>query len=288
MNALIGPVAVHRWLADAGSLVAIAFIGCATESGGDAGAPATDDAAAEHQDGDPAGVTGTTPGGTGGGISEDCVRQVLGRDASGFGDVTSAERDRILSECSGDDRARAGASRRGFLGEGTTTRTPGDFQFGGGGFTANDRECVQRLLGDAAGTDGTQGGFTQITPDQRQGIFEECGGDELTGGGVGPGDGFSGRDGGRDGPSGEGEFRGGVFGRDGGLGECATAALGANPEGPGEPGQLTPEEFQAIVEACGDELFGEGFRGGLFGQVGGPGGFSGGFRDDSVPQPGSP
>ncbi len=237
----------RRLIVIAAAIAMIAVIACGTESSGEAAAgdsqPSTENVVAGTEDGSEAAVE---PGG----IDQNCVNQVLGREASGFGDVTAAERDRIFSECFGDDD---GGERPPRLGDGRNR----DFQFGEGAAAAIDPECVQGITGSA------DGGLAQITPEQRQQIFSECAG----------GDGEAG-----------GFFGGGFGGADGfaaQLPECFTDALGDS--GGGLQG-LTPEDFQAISEACGDE-FGDfgGFGGtgqdggGFFGGRGGDGG-TGGFR----------
>ena len=250
---------VRLWLMAAVSLALVAVISCEAESGGGA-AGAADDAATPVEVTSSAGssadgqstlagdVTEASPAG----IDEACVQRVLGRQAAGFGDVTTSERDRILSECTGDNGGRSGPG-----GVGGT----GNFRFGGGGLAALDPACVQGIVG------GVEVDFTQMTQEQRQSVFQECG--SADGGVDGFGGGFFGQDG-------DGGFRGGFFGQDGLTGqlpECATEALGPDS---GDRTGLTPEDIQAITEACGD-LFGG------FGGVDGSGGFRGGFfgQDDA-------
>ena len=251
------------------SLALVAVISCEAESGGGA-AGAADDAAtpvevtssAGSSSGGQSTLTGDVATASPAGIDEACVQRVLGRQAAGFGDVTTSERDRILSECTGDNGGRAGAG-----GVGGT----GNLRFGGGGLAALDPACVQGIVG------GVEVDFTQMTQEQRQSVFQECG--SADGGADGFGGGFFGQDGdggfggGFSRPDGDGGFRGGFFGQDGLTGqlpECATEALGPDS---GDRTGLTPEDIQAITEACGD-LFGGfggfdgsgGFRGGFFGQ----------------------
>ena len=240
MTDLIGLVTGRRWLIAAVSLALVGVIACESGSGSDVAAPAIGQSAtadgtpnADASAGDQAPLTGEIAAPADGGINEECVQRVLGRQASGFGDVTAAERDRILSECTGDDGARrAGAT--------------GGFQFGGDVLAALDPDCVQGIVGDI------EVDFTQMTPEQRQSVFQECGsGDGRTGG-----------------------FGGGLFGQDrlaGQLPDCAIEALGRTLD---DLRGLTQEDLQAITAACGDQLDGLG-GGGRFG--GGAGGFRGGF-----------
>ncbi len=170
MNELIGLVTGRRWPMLAVSLALVAVIACEAVSDGGAAAdpdgrlPATQGVAdPDASTGDQATSSGEIAAPAGGGINEECIRRVLGRDAAGFGDVSAAERNLILTECTGDDGARTAAGRRG--GAGAT----GDFQFDGGALAALDPECVQGITGDV----GSE--FAQMTPEQRQSVFQECG-----------------------------------------------------------------------------------------------------------------
>ena len=236
MSNLIDGFGARRLLLIAAALGMVAMIACGAEASGGtaAGANQADDPPAATEDVSAAGdapgsgedeaEAATAPGG----IDQDCVQQVLGREASGFGDITAAERDRIFSECSGDDGGRP--PRVGADGN-------RDFQFGGGALAAINPECVQGIVGGDGGDDG---GFAQITPEQRRQIFTECG--DGDGGGFLGGDGFAGQ-----------------------LPDCFTDALGDSPNG---LQGLSREDFQAIAEACGDEFGGVGGFGGA-GQDGG-------------------
>ncbi len=253
MSNLVDRFGARRLLLIAAAFAMVAVIACGAEvrGGTAAGAAQASDAPAASENISAAGNDGVGP--VAGGINQECVQQVLGREASGFGDITAAERDRIFSECSGegDDGGRpprvgAGGNR--------------DFQFGGPALAAINPECIQEIIGGDGGDDG---GFAQITQEQRQRIFAGCG----------------------DGDGGDG-FGGGFFGGDGFAGqlpECFTDAFGDRPGG---FQGLSQEDFQAIAEACGDE-FGDlggfgGDGGGFFGRAGdggfrGGGGFGGGL-----------
>ena len=132
---MTGQIRARRWLFVALAIAMVAVIACGTESSSGA-APAGDQAgdsatAVETVDANETDDTGETDDAAAatGGIDQECVNRILGRAASGFGDVTSAERDRIFSECSGDDD---GTVRPPRLGDGTNR----DFQFDGGALSA--------------------------------------------------------------------------------------------------------------------------------------------------------
>ena len=256
MSNLIDRFGARRLLLIAAALGMMAMIACGAEASGGtaAGANQADDPPAATEDISAAGdapdagdgEAGAAP--ATGGINQECVQQVLGREASGFGDITAAERDRIFSECSGDDdggrppRVGAGGNR--------------DFRLDGGALAALNPECVQGITGGDANGDanGDEIGLAQLTPEQRQRIFTECGSGEGGGGfGFGGGDGFAAQ-----------------------LPDCFTDALGDSPDG---FRGLSQENLQAIIEACGDEFEGfGGFGGSGGGGFGGDGGGAGGFR----------
>jgi hypothetical protein len=184
------------------------------------------------------------------GLDEACVQRVLGRVASGFGDITAAERDAVFEQCSGSEEEQLNRQ----------------FAAGGAGnLIANlDEACVTRLTGDS------ELDLASLSLEQRQELFTECSPEDLQG--RPGGDRFGG-----------GGFARGAFANiEDLLAGCVTDALG---ETPGDLFGLSPEQLAAVTEACGDELpdgFDEiqqgGFGGGFFG--GGGGGFGrggGGF-----------
>ena len=181
------------------------------------------------------------------GLDEACVQRVLGRAATGFADITAAERDAVFEQCSGSEQEQL--TRR--------------FATGGAGdiLESLDEACVTEITGE----DDLDLGSLSI--EQRQEIFTECapedfqrrpGGDRFGGGG----------------------FTGGAFADiEELLAGCVTDALGETPE---DLFALDPEQLAVVSEACRDELpdgfdrfqqagFGQGFFGG-----GGDGGFGGG------------
>jgi len=170
------------------------------------------------------------------GLDEACVQRVLGRTATGFGDISSAERDAVFEQCSGTESDRL-----------TRQFTTG----GGGNLLENlDAACVTEITGQ------DELDLGQLSIEQRQQVVTEC-----------APEGFQrGAPGGRD-------FGGGFADFSSILEGCATEALGETPE---SLFGLTPEQTEAITAACGDELpdgFG-GFGG--FPQGGDGGGFFGG------------
>lgn len=86
---------------------------------------------------------------TSGGLDPECAQLVLGRQVTGFTDLTEAERTRVFSECSEGVGDRSGAVA---------------------GF---DPECMQEALGGPA---GEAADFRNLTPEQRQTVFQACGG----------------------------------------------------------------------------------------------------------------
>lgn len=227
------------------TITLIAGIACGTDASGSA--PASDSPSGESTtlpivadgatDGQP---TGDDPGApAAGGLDPACVELVLGRTATGFGDITDAERTRIFAECSagapGSPRTRSGGLAAGF-----------------------DPACVRT----ASGVDVTN--FADLTPEQRQAVFEQCGGGA--------------RPGGLEGRPGDGERPAGGFGGGGIAGllenECVQSAIGG---GITDITQLSQEQIQQAIAQCGTELGlpEGGFGGRGFGgrQDGGPGGF---------------
>ncbi len=254
MSNLVGRFGIRRLLLIAAAFAMVAAIACGAEASGGAAAGADQagdpPAATENVStaGDVTADTAETAAATGG-INQECVQQVLGREASGFGDITAAERDRIFSECSGSEGADDHTPPTGVFGQdhddGGDSRFGGGF-FGGDGFAGQLPECFTDALGD--GPDGLQG----LSPEDFQAIAEACG-DELRGFG-GFGDfGGDGQDGGgffgRDGDGGRGGFRGG-----GGFGdgldlnsECVTNALGRTVE---TLQDLSAQERQQLFQTC--------------------------------------
>ncbi len=144
------------------AITLIAAVACGTDASGDAPASASDSpdevstlllagdgngSIAAEQSPDEESVAA-------GGLDPVCVEQVLGRTATGFADITDAERTRIFEDCSADARGPRG-----------------------GGFAAGfDPVCVLAATGNEV-TD-----FADLTAEQRQAVFEQCGGDERPGG----------------------------------------------------------------------------------------------------------
>ena len=175
------------------------------------------------------------------GLDLECVNSVLGREVTGFGDVSTAERDRIFSQCSGDNPAPQ----------------PGDHALGTERF-AGLLECASEALGREIPT------IQDLTAEDRVALAETCG-NQLGGGRAGLGEsGIIGGAGGR----GFGGFGG--FNLDS---PCISEALGRVPSGPGD---LSPQDFEKLAEACGD-VFGGGDHsggapgGGFFGDGGAAG-----------------
>jgi len=207
-----------------------------------------DDAVSTAESSVPA--AGSAPA-AGSGLDEACVQRVLGRAATGFADITAAERDAVFEQCSGSEQEQL--TRRFATG-------------GAGNILENlDEACVTEITGE------DELDLASLSIEQRQEIFTECapedfqrrpGGDRFGGGG----------------------FTGGAFaGIEDLLAGCVTDALGETPE---DLFALDTEQLAAVSEACGDELpdgfdrfqqggFGQGFFGGGDGGFGG-GGFGGG------------
>ena len=193
-------------------------------------------------------TTGSAPAADSG-LDEACVQRVLGRAATGFADITAAERDAVFQQCSGSEQDQL--TRR--------------FATGGAGDILEnlDQACVTEITGE----DELDLGSLSI--EQRQEIFTECAPED-----------FQGRPGGD--RFGGGGFTGGALaGIEDLLAGCVTDALGETPE---DLFALDTEQLAAVSEACGDELpdgfdrFQQGdFGGGGFGGGdGGDGGFGGG------------
>jgi len=200
-----------------------------------------------------------------GGLDEACVQRVLGRAATGFTDVSAAERDSIFQQCSGDEEEQLARQLTGGRGD--------DF------LDAIDVACLAGITGSEEFNLG------DLTLEDRQRVFTECVPEDFArgqGGSGRPGGAFGGR-------------LGGAFTDIGNLLEgCVTEALGETPE---NFFGLEPEQLEAIAEACGGQLpegFGDfpafgadgtGGFGGLRGQ-GGPGGVGGGlFRGGPAGRP---
>ena len=171
---------------------------------------------------------------------------MLGRAATGFGDISAAERDAVFEQCSGTQADRL-------------TR---QFATGGAGNLLDNLEeaCVTAITGSG------ELDLAQLTLGQRQELITECSPEGFQAGRGGFGGGRAGGD-----FAGPGDL----------LQGCVTDALGETPE---NLFGLTPEQLASIAEACGDELpegFVEGLQGGagggFFGDgAGRPGGFGGG------------
>ena len=263
----------NTWISLMIAMFAVVAIGCGTAISSapvasvspepTASAQQASSPAPTPEDADPAAAA------TDGGLDEACVERVLGRVATGFSDVTAAERDAIFQECSGSEEEQLTRQFTGGRG--------GDF------LDAIDVECLAGITGSE------EFDLAELTLEDRQRVFSECVPED-----------FDRAQGGRGGFN----ARAGAFA---GLGEllegCVTDALGETPE---NIFGLDPEQFAAIAEACGDELpegFGDfsgfgadgadgfggfGGRGGAggdgaggfggFGGRGGAGGGGGGFR----------
>jgi hypothetical protein len=182
------------------------------------------------------------------GLDLECVNSVLGREVSGFGDVSTAERDRIFNECSGDNPA---PQLRNFA--------PGSERFAG------LLECAAEALVRDIPT------IQDLTAEDRAAITGTCG-DQLGAN--------------RPGADGSGFFGGGAgggFRAFGGLDldtPCIREALGRVPTGPAD---LSPEDFALLAESCPDDIGGDrrfgGGPGGGFPGGDGPGDFFGGGLD---------
>jgi hypothetical protein len=226
--------------------IAVACPSASSGGSGTADEPASQPTSAPVADEAPAASDAqpTSTGESASGLDLECVNSVLGREVSGFGDVSTAERDRIFSQCSGDDPA----PQRG-------NRALGSERFAG------LLECAAEALGREISS------IQDLTAEDRAAISEPCG--DQPGGGPG-GRGIIGAPDGR------------AFGGFGGFdfdSPCISEALGRIPTGFGD---LTPEDFEKLAEACPDEVggvqrFGGGPGGGLFGGDGLAGQFGGGF-----------
>ena len=222
----------------------VAVIACGAEVSG--GAAAGDAPAATVESISAAENAGAETAAATGGINQECVQQVLGREASGFGDITAAERDRIFSECSGggsdagDHTPRTGQFGQDHDSGDDSTFGGGGFRFrAGDGFGGQLSDCFTDALGE------TPDGFQGLSQEDFQAIAEVCG-DEFEGfGGFGGFGGGFGGDGG-----GAGGFRGrGGFGF-GGLdlsSECVTNALGRTVESLQD---ITAQERQQLFQTC--------------------------------------
>ncbi len=181
-----------------------------------------------------------------GGLDEACVQQVLGRQVTGFADITAAERDAVFEQCSGSEQDQR--SRQ--------------FANGGvGNLLSNlDEACITRVTGS------DELDLGQLSIEQRQELITECAPEGSDTGRTRPGGGGFGRF-----PGGEGfaditEL----------LQGCVTDALGETPT---DLFALTPEQLEAVRAACADELP-EGFGG--FGGTGGFSGFQRGGAGDGI------
>ncbi len=254
MSNMLGRFGARRLLLIAAAFAMVAAIACGTETSGGsvANAPRADDPPAAAEDISAAGDGDSETAAATGGINQECVQSVLGREASGFSDITAAERDRIFSECSGGSDIGDHTPRTGQFGQDHDSGDNSTFRFGGDGFTGQLPECFTDALGDSPN------GFQGLSPEDFQAISEACG-DEF--GGFG---GFGGDGGdffGRGGDGGTGGFRGG-----GGFGgsldlssECVTNALGRTVENLQD---VSAEERQQLFQTC--------FRGGASGDSADP------------------
>jgi hypothetical protein len=239
MSNLVDRFRARRLLLIAAALAMVAAIACGVEAG--ASQIADPPAATENIStaGDVTADAAETAAATGG-INQECVQQVLGREASGFGDITAAERDRIFSECSGGGSdAGDHTPRTGQFGQdhdsGDDSTFGGDgFRFrGGDGFGGQLPDCFTDALGERP--DGFQG----LSQEDFQAITEACGDELRSFGGDGQdGGGFFGR----------GGFRDGGFG--GGLdlsSECVTNTLGHTVDSLQD---LSAQERQQLFQTC--------------------------------------
>ena len=157
-------------------------------------------------------------GDTRSGLDPECVQAVLGRPATGFADITSAERTQIFSVCSPEGDAPD---------PNPLTRPPA-----GAGI---DFECVETELGREVN------GFEDLmalTEEERAQVLEECGGGQF---GVRPINGTPF-------PGGPTIIRPGQGGVAINLApECIEQALGKAVE---DIAQLTPEERMAAFQQC--------------------------------------
>jgi len=179
-----------------------------------------------------------------GGLDEACVLQVLGRQVTGFADITAAERDAVFEQCSGSEQDQ---------------RTRQFANGGGGNLLANlDEACVTRVTGS------DEIDLGQLSIEQRQELITECAPEGFATGRTRPGGG------------GFGAFRGGEGFAD--IAEllegCVTDALGETPT---DLFALNQEQLELVRGACANELP-DGF--GDFGGTGGFGGFERGGADD--------
>lgn len=227
------------------TILLTAAVACGTDASNGAPASASDstgettslpvasDSGTEADTGSPAGDEPAAAGG----LDPVCVELVLGRTATGFGDITDAERTRIFEECSAGARQRRG-----------------------GGLAAGfDPVCVQAAIGIEVSD------FTELTPEQRQTLFEQCGGDGQPGG-------FEGRRG--DGERPAGGFGGAGFA---GLleNECVQNALGGSVTDITQLSQEQIQ--QALTQCSAELDLPAGGFGGFGGrQDGGQGRFGGG------------
>ena len=248
MSNLFDRFGARRLLLIATAFAMVAVIACGAEVSG--GAAAGDAPAATAESISAAENAGAETAAATGGINQECVQQVLGREASGFGDITAAERDRIFSECSGggsdagDHTPRTGQFGQDHDSGDSSTFGGGDFGFGGGDrFSGQLPDCFTDAFGDSPD------GFRGLSQEDLQAITEACG-DEFDGFGGG---GFRGDGGdffGRGGDGGAGGFRGGGGSGFGGLdlsSECVTNALGRTVESLQD---ITAQERQQLFQTC--------------------------------------
>jgi hypothetical protein len=157
-----------------------------------------------------------------GGLDPACVQAVLGRPATGFADITSAEQALIFSQCS----PQGGTPAPGQFGRPIVT---------GAGL---DLECAARVLERETFSFED---MPSLTEEERVKVFEECSDGEFQ---FRPIDGTPG-------PGGGPQF--GVPGQGGGpafggpAAECIQRALGSA----GDIRQLTPEQRSAVLQECG-------------------------------------
>lgn len=220
------------------AIVMVAAVACTAETGGDS----SDSGSASQTVASDSGQTESA------GLDEACVQQVLGRQVTGFADITASERDAIFAQCSGNEQERQQRQGRQLDPSGIGSRLP-----------ELDQACVTEITGNA------DSDLTQLTAEQRQQVFSECLPEGFLGGRTG---GFLG--------AGGVEF--------GGISETLQACLDNTLNEPIDSlFRLDPEQRDAITAACGDELpegFGDTIRraGEGFPGIDGDGAFGGGGR----------
>jgi hypothetical protein len=209
---------MKKWALVMFAVLTIVAIACEAEASDTSDSAGDTPAAVSGTDSDGAGSSSATASG---GLDEACVQQVLGRQVTGFADITAAERDAVFEQCSGteqDQRAR-------------------QFANGGGGnlLTNLDEACVTRVTGS------DELDLGQLSIEQRQELITECAPEGFDAGRTRPGGGGFGRF-----PGGEGFADINDL-----LQGCVTDALGETPD---DLFALTSEQLESVRTACADEL----------------------------------